>query len=178
MTSFLMLPQSKAAVSLAALYAVSLALSGLDGWQVWVALALMPPLLWVSVVDLFEQVIPDTAVVVIGGIGLAMMVALKSSDALPTVLLAVFVLVGLGLASELYWRRYQTEALGLGDVKLLAAGTLVIGAEAFWIMLLLAALGGSIAAFLARRAAKTGVPFGPFLAYAIFITFLIAGPPP
>lgn len=131
-------------------------------------LALAPPLIWATVTDLRSCVIPDTASVCVAVLGMAYPFCIGSSPDPATLVTAVVVTLALALASEIYWRRLQTEALGLGDIKLIGAGTLVVGAQNLWLMILLAAAGGTLAALLARRKQQMGIPFGPFLAYAIF----------
>jgi prepilin signal peptidase PulO-like enzyme (type II secretory pathway) len=142
-----------------------------------VALGLVPPLLWLSVVDLQRREIPDIASFVVASIGI--LVWWRNDVALlVNLVVAVSVIVALALVGDHVWRRSRRDPLGLGDVKLIGAGVLVVGAEATWLMLLLASLGGITAALIGKRSAAAGVPFGPFLAYAICVTYLIAGPFP
>lgn len=122
--------------------------------------------------------IPDLAVAFVALTGAILMILGHDPAPLITLSLSALVLFGLGWLSGLYWNRHGHEALGLGDVKLLAAGTLVVGAERFWLMLLLASAGGLVAALLARRKRQDGIPFGPFIAYAILVTFMASGPVP
>ena len=129
---------------------------------------LAPVLIWATLTDLTRHVIPDTAVVLVAATGLGYPWLFGSGPDTITLGLSVLVTVILGGASDLYWRRHQTEALGLGDVKLIGAGTLVVGASDLWLMIALAAAGGTVAALLARHREEKGIPFGPFLAYAIF----------
>lgn len=168
-------------VGLAAVYGMTLAFalaSDLPSgqWQTLSAIALVPPLIWLTVTDLSDHVIPDAATFGVASIGL--IATFRREDAPYTLALAIVMVGVLAWLGALYWRRAGHEALGLGDAKLIAAGILVVGAEAFWIMLLLASTGGCVAALTARQKAKSGIPFGPFLAYSIFITFTILGPQP
>lgn len=138
-------------------------------WPVLLMLGVLAvPLIWATVTDLARHVIPDTASAVVAATGLAYPFLTGSLPEPMTVGVALLVTLVLAGASEMFWRRYQTEALGLGDVKLIGAGTLVVGAQNLWLVIGLAAIGGIVAAMLARRDHQKGIPFGPFLAYAIF----------
>lgn len=137
--------------------------------------ALAPALLLASLSDLDRHVIPDKAVIWVAGVGLLYPFLKGAAFDAVTFGIAVIVTIALGLVGEWYWRRNQTEALGLGDAKLIGAGTLVVGAENLWLMILLAATGGLVAGLLARQHAQRGIPFGPFLAYAIFVTVAASG---
>lgn len=133
-------------------------------------------LIWLSLTDLATREIPDVATLTVAlvGVGLAWGdAATLASNAL----VAGTILLTLGVGTELIWRKIGQDVLGVGDIKLIGAGILVVGASSAWIMILLASAGGILVAFLARRRYEQGIPFGPFLAYAIFITFLNFGPP-
>jgi prepilin signal peptidase PulO-like enzyme (type II secretory pathway) len=124
-------------------------------------------------VDLLRREIPDTAnlaVVVIG----AVLWANQPEALFWNLLVAVAVVLALFAVGGELWRRTGREWLGLGDAKLIGAGTMVVGWEALWIMVLLASIGGLCAALLSKAwDEEKGIPFGPFLAYAIFITYLM-----
>lgn len=133
------------------------------------------PLIWASLADLERQVIPDASTALVAGFGLlAPLMAGHSPDPI-TILIAVLAVAVLAKAGDIYWRRHGAEALGLGDAKLIGAGILVVGAERAWLMILLATVGGILAALLARRRGELGIPFGPFLAYSIFSIATLAG---
>jgi prepilin signal peptidase PulO-like enzyme (type II secretory pathway) len=141
-------------------------------------LCLVPLSVWIGVTDLRRQEIPDRATAFVALIGAALwsgsLVAVVSNF-----LVAVIVTLTMGAAGGVVWRRTGREWLGLGDVKLIGAGTMVVGWDALWIMLLLASFGGISATLTGRTlAAGQHIPFGPFLASAIFATLLIAGPVP
>ncbi len=141
------------------------------------AIALLPFLIWVSVADLKDQTIPDTASFCLAGLGVIYGLWAGPLELPLTVASAIAVVSGLSLIGEIIWRRTEIDALGLGDVKLIGAGILVVGSEAAWLMVLLASVGGIVAALFAGRREERGIPFAPFLAYAIFVTFLMTGPP-
>lgn len=129
-------------------------------------------LIWLSLCDLAVKEVPDFATLMVAVLGLSaswgdLTVLAENALAAGTMVLV------LGLGSELIWRTTGRDVLGLGDIKLIGAGVLVVGAASAWFMILLASAGGILAALLARRRQERGIPFGPFLAYAIFITYLM-----
>jgi leader peptidase (prepilin peptidase)/N-methyltransferase len=83
------------------------------------------------------------------------------------------------LVREAYWRLRGREGLGLGDVKLAAAGGAWTGWEHLPDVVLLAAAGAlSFAIFLAlvRRGRLSGrerIPFGTFLAPSIWVVWCL-----
>jgi prepilin signal peptidase PulO-like enzyme (type II secretory pathway) len=166
-----------ASTCLVALYGLTLIfLSTPAIWQVLGTLVLVIPLIWLSLTDLRSNTIPDLASAWIASYGLLSLLSTSPEAFWITGVVALFLLLVLGGVSQIYWNRTGREALGLGDVKLIAAGTLVVGAQALWLMLLLASIGGIVAALLSPRSRATGIPFGPFLAYSIFVTFLTGNP--
>ena len=76
----------------------------------------------------------------------------------------------------LFYRRLGREAIGIGDAKLLGAGSLAVGMPSLAAMVFVACVGGIIAGLLARRTealpTTQGVPFGPFVAYSVFLFVL------
>jgi general secretion pathway protein G len=76
----------------------------------WIA-ALAPPLIWLSVTDLEEQEIPDTAVLVVSVIGLLTTFSDGARSPLMTLGLGALVLLFSAIAGEVFWRRYGHEAL-------------------------------------------------------------------
>lgn len=161
-------------IGFAVLYLGTCVLLTPDNVFQWPALLLTLPLIWLSLNDLDRRIIPDTASAAVAGIGIVGRVNDPWAVGL-TLMVSGAVVIGLVLAGGLYWRRRGREALGLGDAKLIGAGILVVGIDAMWLMLLLGSIGGIVAAVIAHRTGDEGVPFGPFLAYSIYITFLLTG---
>lgn len=138
--------------------------------------ALLSVLIWISHSDLRRREIPDTASLLVAGVGAALWV-FDPFTLFWNVIAAGTVTLILGMGGRVLWRRTGRECLGLGDAKLIGAGTMLVGWDAVWLMLLLASVGGIVAVCVGRaRQADGGVPFGPFLAYGILATHLIAGP--
>lgn len=153
------------------LIAVPFAFLSSNPERVLVALALLPALVWIAWSDLRTRLVPDLATAWIALLGGAVCL-LADQMPLITAATAVAVMLALGSIGEVYWRLRQVDPLGLGDVKLIGAGTLLVGAEQLWLMILLASVGGITTGLLCRGADQT-IPFAPFLAYAILIVFLI-----
>ena len=75
----------------------------------------------------------------------------------------------LWLVGEMYFRRAATEGLGIGDAKLFGAGAVLLGPFHLPDLFLLSSLGGILGWVLTRKSRDGGIPFGPFIAYAIFV---------
>lgn len=140
------------------------------------------PLIWLTLADLDRHEIPDMATAAIAGAGAIFQWHLHgpSYALLAVLVLAPALTAVFWIAGQRHFDRHGTEALGIGDAKLIGAGTLCIGVGSVWAMLFVAATGGIVAALLAQRRdpSKVGLAFGPFLAYAVFIfvNFPVAGP--
>ena len=140
--------------------------------------------IWIALVDLEERIIPDLANVAIAILGLTLIVLETPSSALmeeiPDALLRVIAAGGLLFLVRLAFKRLTgKEGLGLGDVKLMSAGATVLS----WVSLPYALVLAAAAAILIiglrgiRRGAwldwKNEIPFGAFLAPAIWAAFLL-----
>ena len=144
-------------------------------------LAAAPLVAWVVVQDVRSFTIADGAVVALAALALAVRVA--AGDSVLLIGLDVALSGGVLLAfRELYFRRRGFDGLGLGDVKLAAAGGLLVGAVAFaWALLAasLLALGVVAVAFLVARLRGIAAPlagrklaFGAALAPALYLAWL------
>lgn len=173
----------KLLAALAALYAATWAVATLFATpdRLILSALLAAPLIWLSVTDIERHEIPDTATAAIGLAGLTFHWHLHgfTTPFLALLALAIALTAAFWIAGQRHFDRHGTEALGIGDAKLIGAGTLCIGAGSVWAMLFVAATGGIAAALLSRRRDPTsvGIAFGPFLAYAVFIfvNFPVAG---
>ena len=165
-------------LALAAVYGLTLAAS----WafvapdRLLLAVMIAPSLIWLSLSDLLRHEIPDTANLIIAAAGTADAV-FRHGLALPLLidmLTALSLMIGLWTLGGVYFRRAGTEALGIGDAKLIGAGAICLGAGGVWQMIFLAATGGIVATVLAMRKGEQqrGIAFGPFLAYAVFILLI------
>lgn len=163
-----------ASLALALVYGVTFAVASVVAApdRLILGAVLAPVLIWLSLNDLARHEIPDTASIIIAAAGLGFQWHLHGFGVgfWATVMIAGALMAAFWLAGARYFRRTGVEALGIGDAKLIGAGTLCVGAGAVWLLLFIAASGGIVAALLARRRGGNGaLAFGPFLAYALFI---------
>jgi prepilin signal peptidase PulO-like enzyme (type II secretory pathway) len=128
--------------------------------------------LWIVVSDIASFTIPDGATLLFAFAGLGSRLAAEPSPLVTVAGMALqAALVGgaFWAVREIWYRRNGFDGLGLGDVKLAAAGGLAVGAFGVSVAVLVAALAG-IGLFVAARAAGRGpssgmrLPFGAFLA--------------
>jgi leader peptidase (prepilin peptidase)/N-methyltransferase len=74
----------------------------------------------------------------------------------------------------LWWRMSGVEAMGLGDVKMLAMIGAFLGWQQVWLVLLLASVGGALVglglAATGVRSMQSRLPFGTFLAVAAVVS--------
>ena len=143
---------------------------------------LMLFLIPISIIDLDTGFIPDKLVIPAAVLGIFFLFAFHvsnwkvtwSSGLLGAVsggaLLVVFMVLGKLL--------FKKEAMGMGDVKLLAMTGIYVGFPAVWISLF---IGGCIAflviiggLILKRIRLQSAIPFGPFIALGI-LTYLLGG---
>jgi prepilin signal peptidase PulO-like enzyme (type II secretory pathway) len=146
-----------------------------QGFQFHIALLLVPLLVWISVADVRFKEVPDLPTV-----GLITYAAFEYGWPTDVVMLeeirmAALVVLPLYIVSEIIWSRRGVDVFGVGDVKLLGAGIVLVGTGSAWLMILLASLGGIVACLVSKGEKGGGFPFAPFLCYAIFIVHLASG---
>ena len=86
-------------------------------------------------------------------------------------------LTGFGLfwaIGQFYFVRHGQEGLGLGDAKLFAASGSWLGVGLLPYVLLVASLGGLVYALLTRRNPDRRVAFGPWLACAFMVVWIVS----
>ncbi len=149
-----------------------------SGWLLWVSCALGWTLLALSLIDLRCYRLPDflTLPTLLAGLAVIAWVSPASlQDHVFGAALGYGALAGIGWLYRILRRR---EGLGLGDAKLLAAGGAWLSWQALPAIVLTAAalaLTVVLAVHLLRRvplSAATRVPFGPYLAAAIWLAWL------
>ncbi|MGC8475125.1 MAG: prepilin peptidase [Acetobacteraceae bacterium] len=123
--------------------------------------------------DLRRWVLPDALTLPLLLAGLAAAAALTPDRLGTDALGAAAGWGGFALIGTLYRRLRGREGLGGGDAKLLGAGGAWLGVAALPTVVLAAALAGLVAALSLwrpgrRLSASTAIPFGPFLALAIW----------
>ena len=153
----------------------------LDLWTAGCVTLLAVGLIVLAVVDLKTGYLPDPAQAILAVAGLA--VAIIRS---PIGVHWVWALAGAALNGAVFWglrwlvsRWKGREAMGCGDVKLVAVGGLWLGPWALpYIMAaggVLTLLGAGIASLVVRRALWRGeMPLGPGLAAGIFASYIAA----
>lgn len=169
------------AIELAALGVAVWSLAILPAWLAWATAALGWCLVALSVVDARHLLLPDELTLPLVPAGLAVAWAVEPAKLPDHALgaLAGFLIVWiLGLA---YRKIRHREGIGLGDAKLLAAAGAWVSWQGLPGVLLLAAAGALIyslaQAVVSRRwAPDRELPFGPYLAAALWLVWLY-GPP-
>ena len=140
--------------------------------------------LWIALVDLEDRIIPDLANAALAVLGLALIAfetpAGALTDDIVDALLRAIASGGLLFLVRLAFERFAgKEGLGLGDVKLMAAGATVLSWASLPYALVLAATAAILVLVLrtirdgAWLARETEIPFGAFLAPAIWTAFML-----
>jgi leader peptidase (prepilin peptidase) / N-methyltransferase len=155
-------------------------------WYVFGATVMLPlrllfgsALIVLFMIDLEHQILPD--VITLPGIVIGVALSLFLPPGLVESLLGVLVGGGLlwGIA-ELWYRLRKVEAMGFGDVKMLAMVGAWLGIKMVVLTFVLSSMmGGLVGVVLiaSRRAdMATKVPFGTMLAVAALIASLYGGP--
>jgi leader peptidase (prepilin peptidase)/N-methyltransferase len=164
-------------IELAALVVAAWAALFLPDRLVWAGCALGWVLLAASIVDFRHLFLPDGLVLPLIPAGIALHVAIAPDRWPDHAIGAAAGYLGLVAVRALYARLRGREGLGLGDAKLLAAAGAWVGWQGLPSVLFLAAVT-TLAALLAARAAKLPVdpkgelPFGPALAFALWLVWL------
>ena len=153
------------------------------GWEALMAIGLTCTLVAISMIDYDHQLIPDSIVIPLVWIGLAMSVfhPLTGADAL--FVSPVDSIIGAMAGYLILWSVYKLfkmatgkEGMGYGDFKLLAALGAWLGLEAVPIIVLMSAVVGAIVGIglivFRGRDRALPIPFGPYLAAAGWITML------
>ena len=166
------------AIELAALAVAASALAAGDP-DPWIACALGWTLLALAWIDAERMLLPDalTLPLIVAGLAEAWWTA-------PDTLLDRSAGAALGwglfaLVAVTYRKLRGREGLGGGDAKLLAAGGAWLGWQALPPVMLIAALLAMTALLIGRAASKADlgdrIPFGPWLALAIWLVWLAGG---
>ncbi len=148
------------------------------GWLMWASCGLGWALLTLALIDLRHLVLPDELTLPLIPAGLAVAYALEPARTLDHLAGAVLGFAALYLVARVYRMVRGREGLGLGDAKLAAAA----GAWVAWpglpsvvleaaTIALAAALAGALAGRRLRWSDQ--VPFGPYLALATWLVWLL-----
>lgn len=137
-----------------------------------VAIALAPVLILISVHDLESYELPDMGAVLIVLLSLVFLVFTDPNLVLRHAITGIFVCASFWVFGAIYFHRTGTEGLGIGDAKLFGAGAFLLGPWQLPELLFFSSLGGIIfymVQSLRHQNNRPGIPFGPFIAYAIFM---------
>jgi leader peptidase (prepilin peptidase)/N-methyltransferase len=164
-------------VELAALGIALLSLTIDRGAQAWIDAALGWWLLALAWIDWRHMILPDTLTLPLIPFGLAVAGTLQPDELWDPLLGAVCGYLGLRAVAWVYHRLTGRDGLGLGDSKLLAAAGAWVGVTGLPSVLAGAGLAGLAAAgatvLAGRRLDRhTALPFGPFLAVAMWLVWL------
>lgn len=130
---------------------------------------LIAPLIWLSAHDFRTCEIPDCASLAVLSLGL---LHRNGSDLVGYgvgLLMCATILVIFWTIGEIFYRLRGVDGLGMGDAKLIASFVPWTGFLGLWLVIGLASLGGIVFLILAKRRLQQPIPFGPFLAYALFL---------
>lgn len=153
------------------------------GWEALLAIGLTFTLVAISMIDFDHQLIPDSIVLPLLWVGLAMSLLHPVAGAKMLFIAPADAIIG-ALAGYLsLWSVYQLfklatgkEGMGFGDFKLLAALGAWLGWQALPSIILLSAIVGAFIGIglvvLRGRDRQLPMPYGPYLAAAGFITML------
>jgi leader peptidase (prepilin peptidase) / N-methyltransferase len=140
--------------------------------------------IWIAWVDLERLVIPDLANVAVAALGLAFILLETPAGALveefSDALIRAIAAGGLLFVVRFAFQRFAgKEGLGLGDVKLMAAGAIILTWASLPYALVLAPVAAILVVVLRgiRQGTwldrETEIPFGAFLAPGIWAAFLL-----
>ena len=133
-------------------------------------------LIALSFIDLTNKLLPDQITIPLVWAGLITNIFFEITPMIEAIVGAVLGYLSLWLLFWLYKFSTDKEAIGYGDFKLLAALGAWFGIAALSPILLIAAIGGLVFAFvrffLRNRSLKEPIAFGPFLSIGAF-AFLV-----
>jgi leader peptidase (prepilin peptidase)/N-methyltransferase len=170
------------AVELAALAVAAIALAVDEVEAAWLDCLLGWWLLALAWIDIRRWILPDALTLPLIVAGLLAALAFEPDALVERALGAALGYIALRAIAWAYFRLRGREGLGQGDAKLLAAAGAWLGAYALPQVILVAALAALLAAAALRLSGReiralSALPFGPFLAVAIWALWLF-GPLP
>ena len=137
--------------------------------------AILVPLV---LIDLKFQILPDNLNLLLSIFGFLQSYFLEAPEAVESLLGSFLAGLVMFVVAKAYKKVRKLEGLGLGDVKLAAAGGLWVGWTMVGMMIFLGAF--SAAVFVFMRSWKFGkidrnerIPFGPFLAFGILCSWVL-----
>jgi len=126
----------------------------------------------VTVSDMYHRIVPDIVLLVSAPILLVLRIV-SPVISWQSGLIGAVLGFGFMYLMALYGKkRFKTEALGGGDIKLYALIGLVLGFETVFLSILIAGVLGLIYALIARPQGKY-IPFVPFIAMGALIAYFV-----
>lgn len=165
------------AIEIAAVAVVAWTAATVPEDMLWPTAGLGWSLLALAVIDARTFILPDALTLPLIAAGLAVAWYLDPAPPLDHVVGAAAGGLSFWLIAHLYARTRHRQGLGLGDAKLFAAAGAWVSWQGLASVLLTASLGALalvalLAAFGGPARASTRVPFGPFLALGLWLTWL------
>jgi leader peptidase (prepilin peptidase)/N-methyltransferase len=129
--------------------------------------------------DYDTQRLPN--VITLPGIVVGLVFSLFTSPGIVASLIGAALGAGVLLAVRWIWRKFRgMDAMGLGDVKMLAMIGAFLGWQQIWVVLFVASLAGATIGLLLTmrqgRSMQTRLPFGTFLAIAAYVASIVGEP--
>jgi leader peptidase (prepilin peptidase) / N-methyltransferase len=165
-------------VELAALAIALSALTVLDGTLLWVSIGLGGLLLGLGAMDLRHMVLVDSLNLVLALSGLTVAALFSRYPIQDHVIGTIAGASALYVVNRLYRALRGRDGLGMGDVKLMAGAGAWLGWQGLPSVLLYGTaaalvavvIGGALGQRLTRH---TAIPFGTFLCFGIWMTWLL-----
>jgi leader peptidase (prepilin peptidase) / N-methyltransferase len=166
------------AIELAAVAVAVVAAAFDNGEAVWLDCLLGWWLLALAWIDVGHWLLPDALTLPLIVAGLAAAVAFDPDGLFDRAFGAAAGYLALRGIAMLYRALRGREGVGHGDAKLLAAAGAWVGISGLPLVVLIAALAGLLAAACLRLAGfrlglRSAVPFGPFLAFATWLAWML-----
>lgn len=144
----------------------------------FVSVVLAVALTWAAMIDIDRFVLPDVLTLGLIVFGLAFSLREGPSAAWPYIVGAAAGYLVLAGIAHIYRRVRGRNGLGLGDAKLLGVAGAWLGWMALPVVVLMASVVGltsvaAVALLRGRSLASEPIPFGPYLAGAIWIVWLV-----
>lgn len=173
----------RGAIALASVMALlSMLARGLLAWSglaVAIAIAAIGFLLLIAIADGKYRIVPDQFAVAVAACGVALVAARGAGGSLPAVTLGALAAAGILCATGRLVERLSgsSDAIGMGDVKLAFAASLLFEGGEWVTFLALASVLGALCAVivlaLRRRSSDSSIPYAPVLAVAAIVTLLM-----
>ncbi len=165
------------AIEVAALMVAVWSLAVLPGWLAWASCGLGWSLIALALIDARHLLLPDALTLPLVAAGLAVAWAVDPAKLPGHALGAAAGFLALAAVGLAYRRLRGREGLGLGDAKLFAAAGAWVSWQGLPSVLLLAAAGAlawhlMAARLTARQLEGRELPFGPYLAAALWLVWL------